>query len=297
MTQQSRIGEYQTISAQLMDYGWFVAPFVDGREHARLKTLSDYIATNPPADDADRRAIEEKIHRELLDVAFSNQVRARYVWLALRTPHIREYSHLYESAIFAYYKREYAAAVTLLLVTLEGVLLSINNWHLGQPNKPSFNQLINTVANLQLANINAEMNAAQDAFRSALSDFVRRWIYSHTANADFSLSVLNRHYVLHGMDSGNFYRPQDLHRLLLAFDLLIDLVGIINGTYRVMVEEDVNVYEERQAFYSAVREGAMQVLEASETEQRLLRQHPNYVAPTLEACIELQIIAAGGGNA
>jgi hypothetical protein len=82
------------------------------------------------------------------------QVRARYVGLALRTPHISDYSHLYESAVFAYYKREYAAGVCLLLVAREGVLLSVNGWRVGQPSKPSFSQLKATVANLALANIN-----------------------------------------------------------------------------------------------------------------------------------------------
>jgi transposase len=28
-----------------------------------------------------------------------------------------------------------------------------------------------------------------------------------TSSADFTLSVLNRHYILHSMDAGNFYRP------------------------------------------------------------------------------------------
>jgi hypothetical protein len=179
--------------------------------------------------------------------------------------------------------------VCLLLVTLEGVLLSINGWRVGKPGKPSFKKLINTIAKLPLANVNAEMNAIQVAFRKALSDFVRRWLYSHTENADFTLSVLNRHYVLHGMDAGNFYRPQDLHRLLLAFDLLIDLVAIINGTYRVMVEVDVDKYDEREKFYRQLRAGVMQTQTASEHEQRFLKQHPNYVAPTLEACVELLI--------
>jgi hypothetical protein len=91
------------------------------------------------------------------------------------------------------------------------------------------------------------------------------------------------------MDAGNFYRPQDLHRLLLAFDLLIDLVAIINRTYRVMVEVDQNIYNERENFYRELRGGAMQVRTVSDIEQSLLRQHPNYVAPTLEACIELEI--------
>ena len=205
LNQQQRLNEYPALTSALMDYGWFIAPYINGAEHDRVKQLVAYIHANPPADDAAKQAIEDKIHHEFLDVAFSNQVRARYVWQALRTPHIREYSHLYESAVFAYYKREYAGAVCLLLTALEGVLLSINGWHVGSPQrKPSFSQLKNTIANLPLANINAEMNVVQSAFRDALSQFVSRWLYEDTSNADLTLSVLNRHYVLHGMNSATF---------------------------------------------------------------------------------------------
>jgi hypothetical protein len=134
---------------------------VNGEEHERIKILVAYIQANPPADDDAKRAIEDKIHKEFLDVAFNVQVRARYVWLALRTPHISDYSHLYESAVFEYYKREYAAAVCLLLVALEGILLSINGWRVGRPNNPSFPQLRATIANLTLTSMNPEMNAIQ----------------------------------------------------------------------------------------------------------------------------------------
>lgn len=289
MDQQQRLSEYPQLSTALMDYGWFLPPGVAGHEHKRIKNLVTYITANPPADNPARQAIEVMIHRELLDVAFSNELRARYMWLALRTPHIQKYSHLYESAIFAYYKREYSATVCLLLATLEGVLLSLNGWSVGQPNKPSFSKLTATVSNLALASINPVMDAVQVAFRDALSQFISRWLYSHTSNADFSLSVLNRHYVLHGMDAGNFYRPQDVHRLLFGFDLLIDLVGIINGTYRSMIDTDDDIYERRQLFYEQLQRGALAIVTASEREQTLLKEHPNYAAPLLEACEELRI--------
>jgi hypothetical protein len=139
LNQQQRVSDYPALTPALMDYGWFIAPYINGEEHDRVKKLVAYIHANPPADNAAKQAIEDRIHREFLDVAFSNKVRARYVWQALRTPHIREYSHLYESAVFAYYKREYAGAVCLLLTALEGVLLSINGWHAGSPRrKPIF---------------------------------------------------------------------------------------------------------------------------------------------------------------
>jgi len=289
MNQQQRIDDYLALTPALMDYGWFIAPYINGEEHDRVKKLVAHIQANPPSDDAAKQAIEDKIHREFLDVAFSNQVRARYVWQALRTPHIREYSHLYESAVFAYYKREYAGAVCLLLTALEGVLLSINGWRAGSAQrKPSFAELKNTLAALTLANVNPEMNAIQRAFRDGLSQFVSRWLYEDTSNADLTLSVLNRHYVLHGMDSGNFYRPHDIHRLLLAFDLLIDVVAMIKGTYRSIVEADLNKYEQRRVFYDNLRTGLLSVTAAADGEQGLLKQHPNYVPPALEACIELR---------
>jgi hypothetical protein len=46
---------------------------------------------------------------------------------------------------------------------------------------------------------------------------------------------------------------------LLGFDLLIDLIAMINGTYRVMVEVDIDKYEERRRFYDQLRSGPLQI--------------------------------------
>lgn len=289
MSQMQRIAEVAAFTPKLMDYGWFVPPSITGQEHDRVKKLVARIDVAPPTVQADRQRIEQDIHRELMDVTFSAKARARYVWLAMRTPHVNKFSHLYESAIFAYYKREYAAAVCLLLVTLEGVLLSLKGWTLGQPHKPKFPELVAFVAGFPLKTINQEMDAIQPLLRDALAEFIRRWIYTNTVGADLTLSVLNRHYVLHGMEAGNFYRPLDAHRLLLAFDILIDLVAITEGTFRAIVEQDEGKYEEREQFYSQLRSGVLQTGQASIEEQRLLKQHSNYVPPTLEAWEELAI--------
>ena len=65
--------------------------------------------------------------------------------------------------------------------------------------------------------------------------FLEDWIYKKTSHSDFSLSVLNRHYVLHGMDAGNFYRPQDVHRLILAFDLVIEFLSFQQGVFHTFL--------------------------------------------------------------
>lgn len=53
------------------------------------------------------------------------------------------------------------------------------------------------------------------------------------------MSVLNRHYVVHGFGPGNIYRSQDVHRMNLAFDLLIDWQSHVQGNHgSIFVEDD-----------------------------------------------------------
>ena len=276
-----RIRKYPTLSAKLEPYGWFVAPFIVGAEFDRIATFAETLDKRPPADDHARSIVERRIYLELADSAYSNQVRARYVWLALQTPVLREYSHLYEFAVFSYYKREYPAAITLLLIALEGIVRTLRGWNLGQQN-PSFQQLRDTVANIPPANFNAELNAVQEMYREAFSHFVNDWIYIKTDDADFSLSVLNRHYVLHGLEPRNFYRPLDVHRLLLAFDLLIDVVSMSKGIYYATVPDEATQYSERSDYYAQLRAGQVLVRNAAERELKLLSEHPNYVVPADE---------------
>lgn len=64
---------------------------------------------------------------------------------------------------------------------------------------------------------------------------------------------------------------------------------MINLTYRVIVEADIDRYEERRKFYDQLRGGTLQIRAAGDREQELLKQHPNYVPPVMEACVELLI--------
>ena len=287
MSEEKEILDLQKLTTVLMDYGWFVPPFVIQSEVKALSALTAKVAASPPTTDADKRKVEDEIHTHLMDAALSPQLRARFVWYAMRTPHLREYSHIIESAVHAYYKRQYAATVCLLLTAFEGVTLSIYGYTLGGAvKKPSFAHLTATLQNVPLVAINPVMNAFQDVMRDALGAFVDRWLYANTQNADFTLSVLNRHYVLHGMEPGNFYRPQDVHRLLFAMDILIELTAIREGCWRASVPDDAEEYEERRVFYSELRDGEMPIGVAGTREQQLLEQHTKYIPPQREAIIE-----------
>ncbi|MCK1744299.1 hypothetical protein IVA80_26625 [Bradyrhizobium sp. 139] len=153
--------------------------------------------------------------------------------------------------------------------------------------KPSFAGLKSAIAGIPVHHCQGapEFDAVQDMYRNAFSNFINQSIYIDTSAADCSLSVLNRHVVLHGMDSGNFYRIEDVHRLLLAFDLLVDLLSMSSGLYYWVVPDTATGYSERNEYYELLRTGNISVRDAAAREFEFLSEHPNYVRPTNEPVV------------
>lgn len=268
---------YRPTSEKLMAYGWFLPTYLLGKDMDRVQKLCDRIDAKPPADQADRQRIEDEIYYTMLDIVFHPNWRARAVCLGMRLPHFKEFSHIYESGIFAYYKREYAGCILLLLCALEGVLRLFS----GLPN-PTFNQLIGCIRNSTPRNI----LEAHSMYSATLADFLEKWIYKKTTSndADFSLSVLNRHYVMHGLSSGEFYRPQDVHRLVLAFDLLVDFISVDAGIYDgpfISSPGENATFDRRREYFESLSEGNYTIKQSWKTERALLKEHSRYVAPRL----------------
>lgn len=124
-------------------------------------------------------------------------------------------------------------------------------------------------------------------YGAILADFLETWIYKRTKapDADFSLSVLNRHYVLHGLSPGEFYRPQDVHRLVLAFDLLIDFLGVDSGIYDGVFLPDPGqdaFFDRRREYFEGLSEGNYTVKQTWKIERSLLKDHPRYMEPRLQ---------------
>lgn len=267
---------YQPISSVLMAYGWFLPTYLLGSDYDKIKKLFDYINANPPSDHAARQDIEDRIYSAMLDVVFHPNWRARGVWHGVKLPHFQEFSHLYESAIFAYYKREYPSCILLLLCTLEGILRSFSGL-----SDPKFPQLIAAIRNAPPKHI----LAAHQIYSATLADFLETWIYKKTTapDADFSLSVLNRHYVLHGLSPGEFYRPQDVHRLVLAFDLLIDFLAVDANIHHTFLPDEGQdpFFDRRRNYFRSLSEGDHTIKQTWRIERDLLKDHPRYTEPRL----------------
>lgn len=279
-------------SKVLMRYGWFVAPYITGGEFERLKATCDRLERIEPSDAAALADAELAIFRVLSDAAYHPNNRAKYVRHALRLAHVREYSHLYEGAIFAYYKRDYAGSVLLLLVALEGILLALSGWQLGEPNRPGHNRLIAMVRGpVGDPAVLTTMGQARAMYANVFADFLEKWLYTHTNDADFGMSVLNRHYVMHGFEPGNFYRPQDVHRMILAFDVLIDWQSHVQDNHgSIFVEDDDPMVSNRMDYYYALSQGDQTLKQMWRTERSFLRDHVRYVAPIEEHDYEKSLI-------
>lgn len=212
--------------------------------------------------------------------------RARATQYGKQLDHLSEFNHLYEMAIFSYYKREYAQATLCLLTALEGVMLSFYGYSINSAiSKPNIPELINKIeaasAPTYPGSQDQLLQTAHDMYRDTLVRLLKEWIYKKTIQSDFSLSVLNRHYILHGMDAGDFYRPQDIRRLILAFDLLIEFLSFQQDVFHSLLPSpgEDSFFDARKAYYEALSAGVPTVAESWDIERSLLRQHKRYVAP------------------
>lgn len=277
------LATYKPLSDLFMTYGWFVAPYIIGAEFAEVEQTAEYIRNNPPQNDQDRSVVENKIYNALCDAVFHPVNRARATWYGNKLNYFRNFNHLYESAIFSYYKREYAQSVLCLLSALEGIMLAFYGYNIAvNTSKPSIPSLLGRIRATASPSRDADLTTAHDMYRDTLATFLESWIYRNTASSDFSLSVLNRHYVLHGMDAGNFYRPQDVHRLVLAFDLIIEFFALrqrVSDVFLPDVGQDAFL-DARRCYYEALAAGVPTVSQSWSVERRLLLDHAFYVAPS-----------------
>jgi len=284
MTDIQWIAKYRTITDAFMTYGWFVAPFMIGAEFQAVEKMADQLNNHPPVTAPDRKDVEERIYKVLCEPVFDTGYRARATWYGNKLNHLKEFNHLYESAMFSYYKREYAQATLCLLTALEGVMLSFYGYNFSTgAKKPSIPDLINKIRKTNAGYpAGSDMDLRHNLFRDTLVKFLEDWIYKNTQSSDFSLSVLNRHYVLHGMDAGNFYRPQDLHRLILAFDLLIEFFCFPQRIFLAFLPDPGkdDFIDQRREYYQSLASGVLTIEQCWKKERELLKQHARYVEPT-----------------
>jgi hypothetical protein len=247
-----------------------------------VEKTADHIAKTPPQNDQDRKDIEDRIYRSLAEPVFNPGYRARATWYGNQLSHLRDFNHLYESAMFSYYKREYAQSVLCLLSALEGVMLSFHGYNINSSaTKPNIPDLINKIKTTPSPFPGTPLDVAHDMYRDTLVRFLEDWIYKNTNHSDFSLSVLNRHYVLHGMDAGNFYRPLDLHRLILAFDLVVEFLALQQRVFHTFLPDPGkdDFIDARRGYYQALASGFPTVEQSWNIERALLKQHVRYVPP------------------
>jgi hypothetical protein len=260
--------EYAEISETLRQYGFMVGPYILGGEFRALRDFCRSVRAKAPQSDADRTSTERSLDELLTSCVFNPNYRSFYVVRSISLPHLCEFSHLIERGVLHYYREDYLSCVLCLVPAVEGVLRS----YTGLPD-PSYGELVQKLRQGTATTYPGRYLLYVDA----VAIFLDRWLYKRTDRADFRLSHLNRHYVLHALGSENFYRVTDCHRLLLFFDVFADLLTLEgHGPKYAMIPSGNPEMDRRRERYSKLIDPSA-ACEDRKVDESLLREHSRYV--------------------
>ncbi|MDK2801662.1 MAG: hypothetical protein PWQ70_3281, partial [Clostridiales bacterium] len=268
------ITKFKEMSKQLIEYGWFPVPYMSGAEFDALYRFCQSIAGNPPKDNQAKESVKLKINRILTDVVFHPNYRSFYVVRAKEVPHVSKFSHFLERGILHYYKQDFLSCTLCLLPAVEGVLLSHFGWQFGSGRKPSQAKLIDFVRNNRPE---TDFPERYEMYAETLANFLEKWILQDTSSVDFETTYLNRHYILHGMGNEHFYSVEDCHRLILFFDLYIELLSIENKKYYVFIPTDNLAINIRREYYLSLIENNPGHKDMIRIEKVLLQENDKFI--------------------
>jgi hypothetical protein len=267
---------FQQLTPFLLDQGWLFTPRMLGGEVRALWDACEPFQTAAPLDDKRRRAAEHEINRILVFYASHENFRAYYVWLAMQQPHVSPFSHLIENGVFHFYKRDYLSCVLSLLPAVEGTLRA--HWAAHNPplEKPARLGCRRMTRFLRGPRPEKSYTQRHALYRNALADFLDRWLWTPTEEADFSLSFLNRHLILHGLGAEHSYRSVDCDRLFLFLDLYMEMLTLETGvgaepfipTHVPAIARRARLYRFWRLFSERIRPSSPRL--------GLLREHPHF---------------------
>lgn len=254
------------VNKQLSKLGWIINPFnTTGKQMDELTEIL-------------KQPLEEKIYLTLNESVVAFSYRSHYAVRALQLQSVKDYSHLYENGIFSYFRSDYISCTLNLLCALEGTLLRFYRHHATTPkDEPTVKELLNCFHDEPFQSRYENVNRWFEIYNEALYEALNQWIYVRTKNADLSKSVLNRNYIFHAVGSGNFYRREDVHRLILYFDNLLEILAMREERYDTFVSDIGSdpLRDKRANYYmSMMIEFAKMRLQ----EEELLKEHANYVS-------------------
>jgi hypothetical protein len=264
---------FSMILETLDQYGWVMSSHMIGRDFQKVKELCENITQNPPNTDDQRDQYQKDINSVLTPIIFHPLTRSFFVFRAQELTHINQFSHHLDRAVIHYFKNDYFSAVHCLLPAIEGVLLSYFGWKYGESRKPTIKTLIEEI---EKCRARTRKPKEHKLYSVGLARFLRNWIFSNTNTADMSLSYLNRHYILHGMGSRNYYSLADCQRLIVFFDLLIEFLAHEENKQYTFVPHTNEKINHREDYYFKLLSDDMRNRHMIKTEEELLKEHRSY---------------------
>ncbi len=265
---------FQRLTPVLLDQGWLFSQRILGGELDALWDHCEQLGQVPPGDVDARREAERGIDDILVFNASNPGYRAYYVWLAMRQPFVCGFSHLLEAGVVHYYNNDFLSCVHCLLPAIEGVLQAHyrHHNHVDGDRQLRYGQLIEFLRSERPTRSFSQRHAL---FRRALADFLERWLWVRTRDADWDLSFLNRHYALHGLGQESYYRSHDCHRLFLFLDLYMEMLSFETGVgeYGFLPNHEPGIVRRVECYRALI---ARRAANAQTQYDLLMSEHPSF---------------------
>lgn len=266
--------DFKDLTPLLLDFGWLFGPKIPGGEFDALKRCCAQIRAVPQMDARERRTAEKQLSDLLVFHTFHPNYRAYYVWLAMTQPFMKDFSHLLERATIHYFSRDYLSTTHCLIPMIEGVLRAHHKHHNLLAGQRLHHSTLMTF--LRTARPLRSYPQWHAMYREALANFLERWLWKATDQADWSLSHLNRHYALHGKGTDSYYRASDCHRLFIFLDMYMEMLVLESGIGEYpAIPGHEPALERRRRYYERIMlwTDATSIVSRAKS---LMREHPHF---------------------
>lgn len=240
----------RAVNALLVPHGYYaLSEDLTGAQIANLETAAAKakgLASPLP------KAVEDEIVEALFDPLRGVKPRAlNMVGLWMKSDTLKEFSHVVEQAYMAFYTGEMITVSMVLTPVIEGVLLRWFGFDPSKPDpKPGPQTLLNFVAEKTCSDAPQMVHPLLvEENIWAFANVFERLFFSWHTDAHKS-SFFNRHYIAHLMGTDDFFRRNNVVRLLLLSDLLAHIVAACDGQHD-RFETENKEFEERAAYYLA----------------------------------------------
>lgn len=271
---QAFVNRTRSINDFCLEYGcFFSVAWLTGIEAAYLEACIAELKSDQPGAAHSYQIINDWFTA----LEYRPFSRAYFMYRALKTPFVQDFSHHLERGLLHYYKGDYFSAVQVLATAVEGIL----RLYVGGKPKEIGKVLLDKIQHVHRPLPYPEFAPRHSLFRDIFERFLRKWFFAQSDDPALEVipSRMNRNYIAHLAGTDAFYRPSDCNRLFACFDVMLEIITLEFkelDQFLNLRKEDIPEVNERSNYYASLIAPWSPLRPIRDREEQLMSQNPSY---------------------